>query len=120
MKARRTMPLPLTRALQLARRHGLSAALIAAAVLPATALDNGPVICPFRLITGCECPGCGISRAVAHALHGDFSSAMNFTRGVVIVLPLLLILAARMSLRQNDRRTETTAGVRRLSWTPSN
>ena len=28
--------------------------------------------CPVRLVTGLPCPGCGISRACALALHGEF------------------------------------------------
>lgn len=43
--------------------------------------------CPFYLITGIPCPSCGMTRAVAAALHLDFKKAFEYH-------PLFLLLAA--------------------------
>ena len=34
--------------------------------------------CPFKLITGLSCPGCGIQRAVHAMLHGEFVKGIKY------------------------------------------
>lgn len=34
--------------------------------------------CPFKLITGFNCPGCGIQRAIYEMLHGNFIEAIKY------------------------------------------
>lgn len=34
--------------------------------------------CPFKLITGLSCPGCGIQRAVHAILHGEFAEGIKY------------------------------------------
>lgn len=34
--------------------------------------------CPFKLITGFNCPGCGIQRAIYELLHGNFYEAIKY------------------------------------------
>ena len=41
-------------------------------------VHEGPVICPMPLTTGIPCPGCGITRATAHATHGEFAEAFRY------------------------------------------
>jgi hypothetical protein len=41
-------------------------------------VHQGPVICPLPLFTGIPCPGCGITRATAHLVHGDFAGAFQY------------------------------------------
>lgn len=33
--------------------------------------------CPFKTLTGLECPGCGSQRAIYHALHGNFAESFR-------------------------------------------
>jgi hypothetical protein len=33
--------------------------------------------CPFRSITGFQCPGCGSQRAIYHVLHGNFAESFR-------------------------------------------
>jgi hypothetical protein len=44
--------------------------------------------CAFHLVTGWLCPGCGLTRAVHHLLHGDVATALAFNA----LLPLYLLL----------------------------
>ena len=41
-------------------------------------VHQGPVLCPLPLMIGAPCPGCGITRALAHATHGDFAGAFAY------------------------------------------
>lgn len=34
--------------------------------------------CPLKILTGYDCPGCGATRAMHAALHGDFISAIHY------------------------------------------
>ena len=34
--------------------------------------------CPFKLITGLNCPGCGIQRAIYALMHGEIKEAIHY------------------------------------------
>jgi hypothetical protein len=78
---------------------GVSAALCVAALLPATWLDSGPSLCLWHLAGVSRCPGCGMSRALWHALHGEFGLALAFNWRVALVAPLLAYLYVRLGVR---------------------
>lgn len=45
--------------------------------------------CPFRLLTGFYCPGCGSLRALHQVLHGNLLLALNVNPLTVLLLPFL-------------------------------
>jgi hypothetical protein len=45
--------------------------------------------CPFRLLTGWWCPGCGLTRATHHLFRGDVVTALRYNLLVVVVLSCL-------------------------------
>ena len=47
-------------------------------------------LCPFRAITGWDCPGCGALRALADLCRGDLAGAIDRNLLVVAMLPYLL------------------------------
>jgi len=49
-------------------------------------------ICLFKNLTGYECYGCGMTRAILFLLHFQFKIAFNYNKLVVIVLPLLIYI----------------------------
>lgn len=59
-------------------------------LLPATYFDTGQALCPSKLLLDRECPGCGITRSVQHAIHFDFKVAWGFNKLILLVLPLLI------------------------------
>ena len=61
-------------------------------IMPADYFDHGLVICPSKRFLNLECPGCGLTRAVQHSIHFDFSEAWSLNRGIVLILPLMLLL----------------------------
>ncbi len=64
------------------------------------------VPCPFRLVTGLYCPGCGISHYCTAMLRLDFSAAWAANPFLFIVLPLLflyLLYKAYRYIAKGDR-----------------
>jgi len=46
--------------------------------------------CPFRLLTGWQCPGCGTTRACYELLHLDPIAAFKFNPLMVLTLPFIV------------------------------
>ena len=61
-------------------------------LLPASFFDKGQSLCLSVLLLNKECYGCGITRAIQHAIHFDFQTAWNYNKLVVIVAPILFFV----------------------------
>ena len=48
--------------------------------------DDGPTLCPFALLTGTACPGCGLSRAASSVVRGDLGAALAYHPLVLLVV----------------------------------
>jgi hypothetical protein len=55
--------------------------------------------CPFLLLTGLKCPGCGSQRAIHALLHLDFRAACWQNMLLVASLPYLFLLIAAQVIR---------------------
>jgi hypothetical protein len=53
--------------------------------------QDGFTLCPFRLLTGHPCPGCGMGHALVAAMRGDLSASWNYHP---LGLPLLILWTA--------------------------
>jgi len=50
-------------------------------------LSEGPIICPFRLITGINCPSCGTTRALGELSRGNLEDSLNLNpMGMLVML----------------------------------
>lgn len=47
--------------------------------------------CPFLVLTGWQCAGCGSQRALHHLLHGDFYAAFKLNCLLVVAVPYILL-----------------------------
>lgn len=65
-----------------------------ALLLDPTSAANGPVLCPFRLVTGIECPACGSVRAWVAATNGDVGAALAHNALAVGLLAATLVLVS--------------------------
>jgi hypothetical protein len=72
---------------------GVAAAWAAVAVLRPT--DSGPTPCPWRTLTGLDCPFCGATRAAASLAHGDVTAALDHNAFFVLLILPLSVLAWR-------------------------
>jgi hypothetical protein len=69
--------------------------------------------CPFRALTGCPCPTCGMTRCVARVLDGEFASAFRLNPLGAAVLAAVavfdvyaaIVLAARLPRLRGETST---------------
>ena len=67
--------------------------------------------CVFRLITGFQCPGCGVTRMCLALLRLDFATAFYSNPAVFCLLPLMVFTAGRMLyvyIRYDRKREKLT------------
>src|SRR5437588_1232375 len=57
---------------------------------PASASNQFFPKCPFRLLTGFQCPGCGSTRAFYQLLHLHPIAAFKFNPLIVLTLPFII------------------------------
>jgi Protein of unknown function (DUF2752) len=62
-------------------------------------------LCPFRLLTGLNCPGCGALRMIHDVLHGQIAAAINDNVVLLVGIPLL---AGWVLLRRRHRKLPLT------------
>ena len=55
--------------------------------------------CPFHLVTGLNCPGCGVSRMLLSLLRMDLPGAFGYNAGLLCLLPVLLALFLAHAVR---------------------
>lgn len=75
--------------------------LIGYAVIVITTGKSIP--CFVHLLTGLQCPGCGISRMLISMLYGDFHTAFSFHPFLFITWPVILILLLNADYRYIKR-----------------
>jgi len=78
------------------------AALGVACLLSPESIEDGPVVCPFRLLTGLPCPGCGLTRSWVYTVHGwwpEAFAAHPFGPVAIAFVLVVALLALRARLR---------------------
>lgn len=95
------------------------------AVLPPAWVMAGPQLCVFKLLAGLPCPGCGLTRSVVLALHGDLSGSLYFHPfGVLFVIAALVLAAVDLSgwwlaRQRGETNRSPTWLLERLAKTPA-
>lgn len=77
-------------------------------------------VCPFKALTGLNCPGCGGLRMTHDVLHGDFSAAVVDNVFLLVGLPLLaawLVVRWRRGQRLMPMPAIVTIAVAAIAWT---
>lgn len=80
------------------------AALGVSALLSPEHIEDGPVICPFRRLTGLPCPGCGLTRSWTYLTHGWWRESLHVHLFGPILALVVLVLAVAV-VRAWVRRT---------------
>ncbi|GAA1457321.1 hypothetical protein GCM10009603_06670 [Nocardiopsis exhalans] len=69
--------------------------------------------CPWLLLTGTFCPGCGSMRAIALTTHGDVLGAISMNPLLVLLVPYIAVTYAlwlARSVKPPKRRPKLTPG----------
>jgi hypothetical protein len=77
-------------------------------------------ICPFRLLTGWNCPACGGLRMVHDILHGDLAAAISDNAFVLVGIPVLagwILLRRRSGKSLFSLPAVATLVIATLAWT---
>jgi hypothetical protein len=77
-------------------------------------------VCPFRLLTGWNCPACGALRMAHDVLHGDLAAAINDNVMVLVGIPVLagwILLRSRRGKSLLTMPAAATVVITMLAWT---
>ncbi len=66
--------------------------------------------CPVKMLTGLDCPSCGIQRAAHHLLQGDLAGAVAQNWFLLLAIPFLLLLLFTKSFLPEQ------SAVRKFLW----
>jgi len=72
--------------------------------------------CRFNDWTGLQCPGCGMTRATHHLLHGRVEKAFYFNAFYVATLPGLVLWGVWWIRHWWSERTLTPRAIRLNAW----
>ena len=73
--------------------------------------------CPFRLLTGLDCPGCGSQRAIHSMLHLRLGEAFRYNALMVISIPFLILLVFAYLNRKRWPRLYAALNSQAVIWT---
>jgi Protein of unknown function (DUF2752) len=77
-------------------------------------------VCPFRLLTGWNCPACGGLRMVHDVLHGDLAAAISDNVFLLVGIPALvgwILLRRRSGKSLLLPPAAVTLVIASLAWT---
>jgi hypothetical protein len=72
--------------------------------------------CPYLLVTGLYCPGCGSLRMIHALAHGHIAEAFGRNMLTFCLLPLLALIWVRWTIRLARGRQRTTVADPRLIY----
>lgn len=75
------------------------------------------VPCLFHLVTGCYCPGCGITRMLSALIEGKIYAAFRFNPLLFALLPIFVFLGVDYIIAQYRGRVPLQRKVPAWIWT---
>ena len=82
--------------------------------------DSVLPVCPFRLLTGWNCPACGALRMTHDVLHGDLAAAINDNVLLLVGIPVVagwILLRRRRGKSLLTMPAAATVVITMLAWT---
>lgn len=81
-------------------------AVVAFVALLLIAPEGAPFLrCPFKMMTGLDCPGCGSQRALQALFHGHLSQAWAYNPLTLIGLPIVALYLALEAVTHKQNAT---------------
>ena len=88
--------------------------LVREGALRTSGFENGPILCPIRLLTGYPCPGCGGTRAMGAICLGQFDKAWSLNPLTFAICLFLITWAFRITPIYRLARQISAAFQRRV------
>ncbi|MBL8776763.1 MAG: DUF2752 domain-containing protein [Acidimicrobiales bacterium] len=85
-------------------------------LLDPPATEGNPPFCPFKMMTGLDCPGCGATRSLNVLLQGDVVAAADHNLLFVLALPVVIVAFGVWTARRLGVRAPSLPGPR--AWLP--
>lgn len=81
-------------------------------------LETDQSLCPFKMITGFPCPGCGITKSLVYFYHGDFYKSVSYhiLGPFVIAFSVVTIVVLIMELITKKEYFNTVMYNKRLAY----
>lgn len=81
-------------------------------------LETAQSLCPFKMITGFPCPGCGITKSLVYFYHGDFYKSISYhiLGPFVIVFSVVSIVILTIELLTKKEYFNTILYNKRLAY----
>ncbi len=73
--------------------------------------------CPFKLLTGLDCPSCGITRMGISMMHGNFHRAFMYNQVLFVLTPFLSIYAIFFTYRYITKGISTIGKYEKIVLT---
>ena len=87
--------------------------LVREGAIRTSGFENGPILCPMRLITGYPCPGCGGTRAMGAISLGQFDKAWSLNPITFAICLALIVWALKITPVYSLARQVSAAFQRR-------
>jgi hypothetical protein len=73
-------------------------------IMPSNYFDTGESLCLSVRLFDIQCFGCGITRAIMHLIHFEFSAAWSYNKLSFLVLPVLIMFWLYLLGKVTNRR----------------
>ncbi len=80
-------------------------------ILPADYFDEGQSMCLSVLLLDKQCYACGMTRAVQHIIHFDFTIAASYNKLAFIVVPLGIFMTLKEIYERFFKNNNTTSNI---------
>lgn len=80
-------------------------------------LENEQSFCPFKMLTGFPCPGCGITKSLVYLYEGDVLKSITFHLFGPLVLVLAIYCLIKLSLELYYKKPFFVNTFNKKKWT---
>ncbi|MGI4749476.1 MAG: DUF2752 domain-containing protein [Janthinobacterium lividum] len=80
-------------------------------------IENFLLPCPFKALTGLDCPGCGFQRSVLALFKGDFTGSFQLYPATIpiLLLAVFLLVGIKLPLPQREKIRKALFGIAALT-----
>ncbi len=74
-------------------------------------LENHTFPCPFKMMTGCDCPGCGLQRSILQMIRGNIQESIQMHPAGIPMVLLLIFIFLQLKMKWSFGSRITIIGI---------